>query len=186
MSFCIVLNMFSFGSAAQKLYAVQTYSCAWYGAMLWDLYSEPANRAYRAWNTTIKMAHHLPRQTRTYIVQHYLCPLPTVCQMLIRRYVQFVQSLTTSANPVINSLAQLSVNTVRSVTGRNIANIRDEFDLDPLSVHKKQFHVKKVDIPEGGDENIELLDYLLYLRNNETEEEIVCELNELIANVCSV
>ena len=53
-------------------------------------------------------------------------------------------------------------------------------------IHKKQFHVSKVEIPEGGDENIELLDYLLYLRNNETEEEIVCELNELIANVCSV
>ena len=106
--------------------------------------------------------------------------------MLIRRYVQFVQSLSTSANPVISNLAKLSVNTVRSVTGRKIAKIRDEFHLDPLPVHKKQFHVKKVDIPEGGDENIELLDYLLYLRNNETEEEIVCELNELIANVCSV
>ena len=37
-----------------------------------------------------------------------------------------------------------------------------------------------------GEENIELLDYLLYLRNNETEEEIICELNELIFNVCSV
>ena len=32
-----ILNMFEFGSAAQKLYAVQTYSFAWYGAMLWDL-----------------------------------------------------------------------------------------------------------------------------------------------------
>ena len=61
------------------------------------------------------------------------------------------------------------------MTGRNIAKIRGEFDLDPLSVHKKQFHVSKVEIPEGGDENIELLDYLLYLRNNETEEELVIE-----------
>ena len=68
---------------------------------------------------------------------------------------------------------------------RNIVKIRHEFQLDPLSVHKKQFHVPKVEIPEGGDENIELLDYLLYLRNNETEEELVIELNELIANVCS-
>ena len=81
--------------------------------------------------------------------------------MLIRRYVQFVQSLSTSANPVISNLAKLSVNTVRSVTGRNIVKIRDEFQLDPLSVHKKQFHVSKVEIPEGGDKNIELLDYLL-------------------------
>ena len=34
-----ILNMFSFGTAAQKLTAVQTYLCAWYGAMLWDLYT---------------------------------------------------------------------------------------------------------------------------------------------------
>ena len=48
--------------------------------------------------------------------------------------------------------------------------------------------MKKVEIPEGGDENNELLDYLLYIRNNETEDglPVVRELNELIANVCSV
>ena len=57
-----------------------------------------------------------------------------------------------------------------------------------MTVHEKQFNVKKVEIPEGGDENNELLDYLLYIRNNETEDglPVVRELNELIANVCSV
>ena len=91
-----------------------------------------------------------------------------------------------SSNSVIGNLAQLSVNTVRSVTGRNIIKMKEEFNLDPLTVHKKQFHVKKVEIPEGGDGTIELLDYLLYIRGNETEEDIVSELNELISNVCSV
>ena len=155
------------------------------GLCFWDLYSESANRAYRAWNTTIKMAHELPRQTRTYFVENYLCPLPSARQMILRRYVQFVQSLMTSANPVIGNLAQLSVSTVRSVTGRNITKMREEFQLDPLTDNKRQFNVKKAEVPEGGEENIELLDYLLYLRNNETEEEIVSELRELIFNVCS-
>ena len=66
-----ILNMFSFGTAAQKLTAVQTYSCAWYGAMLWDLYSETARKAYRSWNTSVKMAHDLSRQTRTFFVDNY-------------------------------------------------------------------------------------------------------------------
>ena len=181
-----ILNMFAFGSAAQKLYAVQTYSCAWYGAMLWSLYSESADRAYRAWNTTIKMAHGLPRQTRTFYVDHYLCPLPSVRQLILRRYVQFVQSLMNSENPVIWKLTRLSVNNVGSVTGRNVAKMKEEFQLDPLEVNKKLFFVKKAELPEHGEENIELLDYLLYLRNSETEEDIISELNELIFNVVSV
>ena len=153
--------------------------------MLWDLYSESANKAYRAWNVTIRMAHDLPRQTRTFIVENYLCPLPSARQMILRRYVQYVQSLLNSANPVISQLASLSVNSTRSVTGRNVKNMRDEFGLDPLSVNKRQFVVKKVVIPENGVETIELLDFLLYLRSNETEEEIVDELNDVIFNVCS-
>ena len=134
-----ILNMFEFGSAAQKLYAVQTYSCAWYGAMLWSLYSESADRAYRAWNTTIKMAHGLPRQTRTFYVENYLCPLPSVRQMILRRYVQYVQSLMQSDNPVIWKLTRLAVNTVGSVTGRNVSKMKEEFGLDPLKVNKKLF-----------------------------------------------
>ena len=63
--------------------------------------------------------------------------------------------------------------------------MREGFQLDPLTDNKRQFNVKKAEVPEGGEENIELLDYLLYLRNNETEEEIVSELRELIFNVCS-
>ena len=99
---------------------------------------------------------------------------------------QFVQSLMQSDNPVIWKLTRLAVNTVGSVTGRNVSKMKEEFGLDPLKVNKKLFVVKKAEIPEHGEENIELLDYLLYLRNNETEEEIVFELNELIFNVCSV
>ena len=59
--------------------------------------------------------------------------------------------------------------------------MREEFGLDPLSVNKRQFVVKKADVPDNGEDTIELLDYLLYLRSNETEEEVVSEdtFNEL-------
>ena len=57
---------------------------------------------------------------------------------------------------------------------------------DPLKVNKKMFVVKKAELPEHGEENIELLDYHLYIRNNETEVEIISELDDLIHNVCTV
>ena len=72
------------------------------------------------------MAHSVPRQTRTFIVENFLdCGLPYVRQLIIRRYVQFVQTLMTSANPVIWQLANLAVTTVRTPTGLNVKNIFD-------------------------------------------------------------
>ena len=180
-----ILNMFTFANAAQKLTAVQTYSCAWYGSMLWDLYSNSANKAYRSWNTTVKMSHNLPRQTRTFIVENYLSPLPSVKQIIIRRYVQYLQSLLSSPNPIICQIAHLAVNTTRSVTGKNVKNIRDEFQLDPLVENKRLFFVNKKVLPLNGQDTIELLDYLLYLRDNETEDDAISELQEVINNVCS-
>ena len=131
------------------------------------------------------MAHNLPRQTRTYIVENYLSTFPSVKQLIVRRYVKFLQCLLSSRNPVIWKLASLAVSSTRSVTGKNVCNISDEFGLDPLTVNQKRFSVKITEIPDNGMENIELLDYLLWMRNSETEEDILAELNSVITNVCS-
>ena len=42
-------------------------------------------------------------------------------------------------------------------------------------------------MPEGGEETIELLDRLLEQRSNsnETDEDVINELNQLITNVCT-
>ena len=181
-----ILNMFNFATPEQKLKAVQTYACTWYGAMLWNLYSPAAGKAFRSWNTSVKMAHCLPRQTHTYIVEHYLAgQFSSVRQMIIRRYVKFVQSLLNSPNGVISQLANVAVVTVRSVTGLNIKNIREEFGKDPLFNNRNCFYVNQTEIPENGQNNIELIDYLLFIRSNETDEEILTELNEIIFDVCT-
>ena len=64
-------------------------------------------------------------------------------------------------------------------------NIRREFGLDPLICHKSLFSVKKNDLPPQGLENIELLDQLLSIRSNEMEDDIICELDKLIIDICT-
>ena len=71
-----ILNMFSFASPEQKLVAIQTYACSWYGSNLWDLYGDTAAKSFRAWKTTIKMANSVPRQTRTFIVENLTVVYP--------------------------------------------------------------------------------------------------------------
>ena len=181
-----ILNMFEFASPEQKLTAIQLYCCAWYGSTLWNLYGTAAGKVYRLWSTTSKLAHNLDRRTHTYFVDHFLTgSLPNVKQMIIRRYVKFVQTLNESNNSVIWSLAKLASNTVKSCTGLNIRNIEDEFKLDPLTEHPQNFSVKKCDLLPDEIENIELLQYLLHIRSNETDdEEIHSEINQLITNLC--
>ena len=143
--------MFDFASPEQKLTAIQTYCCSWYGSMLWDMYSDTAEQAFRSWNTTVKLAHGLPRHTRSFITEHYLSgSLPSVRQMILRRYVQFLQGLMSSTNPAVCHLANLAVITNRSVTGRNVSKIREEFGRDPLTCHKRMFVIEKCDMPDYG------------------------------------
>ena len=109
--------------------------------------------------------------------------------MIIRRYVQFIQKLTNSSNPVIWNLSNLAVTTVRSTTGLNVSNIRQEFGMDPLQTYKKLFCVQKATIPDDGLQTIELLDYLLFIRKQEYEsgdtDEILNDLEQTIVQTCS-
>ena len=102
-----------------------------------------------------------------------------------RRYVQFVQGLLSSSDPAVCHLANLAVATNLSVTGRNVIRMWEEFGRDPVTCHKREFVVEKCEMPEGGEESIELLDRLLEQRSNETDQDVINELNQLITNVCT-
>ena len=123
-----LLGIFQYAHPLQKLTAIQTYACAMYGSNLWNLYGPAACQMYKCWNVSVRYAWGVSRLTRTYIVDNLLSgSLPPIRQLVIRRYVRFVQGLTTSSNPVLSTLSQWATNTVQSVTGLNMTNIRQEF-----------------------------------------------------------
>ena len=112
---------------------IQTQACALYGSNLWDLYGPAACQTYKCWNVSVRDTRGVTRLTRTYIVDHLLAgSLPPLRQLVLRRYVRFVQSLVSSENPVLSVLSHWAVKTVHSVTGSNVVKIRQEFGLDPL------------------------------------------------------
>ena len=163
-----LLNVFHHAHPFQKLTAVQTYACSFYGSNLFDLYGPAANQLYRAWQVSVRDAWDVPRQTRTYYVDHII----------------YLQGLISSINPIISALAYWSVQTVQSVTGRNVANIRREFNVNPLKCKPWTVTVKKREVPEQGHANLELLQNLLEIRAAELEPDILAELNGLIDHVC--
>ena len=106
-----LLNVFQFAHLLQKLSSVQTYACSFYGSNLYDLYGPAANQLYRAWQVSVRDAWGVPRQTRTYLVDHLLSsPFSHNCQVILRKYLKFVQGLVCSMNPVLSGLSYKTVN----------------------------------------------------------------------------
>ena len=127
----------------------------------------------------------MTRLTRTHIVDHLLTDtLPPIRQLIVRRYIRFVQSLVSSENPVLSVLSHWAVKTVQSVTGSNVAKIRQEFGRDPLLYGPTLFFVKKKDISENDKENIDLLKELFQQKQDELDPDMVLELEGLIDNIC--
>ena len=180
-----ILSVFEFAHPRQKLDAINIYCNSWYGAMLWDLYGDAAGVAFRSWNTTVKIAWGLDRATHTYIVDHLLTGnIPSVKQQIIKRYIKFVNALLSTVNPIISLLATLAVNSLQSTTGKNLANIKEEFGINPLITPRNQFVTKKASIPSEEHSNLMLLDEFLTRRENETDD-IIPEIDGLIHNLCT-
>ena len=149
----------------QKLTAIQTYACSFYGSNLFDLYGPAANQLFRAWQISVRDAWDVPRQTKTYIVDHLLDGShPHIRQLIFRRFVKFVQGLVYSKNPIISALAYWGTKTRQSVTGRNVANIWSEFEVNTLFCNTTAIIIKKKEVPDQGQENMELLERLLISR----------------------
>ena len=89
-----------------------------------------------------------------------------------------------SMNPIISALSYWGVQTRLSTTGRNVANIREEFKINPLQCKPAALNVLKREIPEQMEDNIELLNSLLKIQAEEIEPDIITELNGLINAIC--
>ena len=110
--------------------------------------------------------------------------LPHIKQLIIRRYVRFAQNLVKSENPIISGLAYWALRTRISTIGKNVANIQDELNVDPLKCESKDVVVLKKEMPDNGEENIELLVRLLDSKSAEVDPQMATELASLIDNVC--
>ena len=90
-----------------------------------------------------------------------------------------------SMNPVISALSYWGVRTRQSTTGRNVANMQNEFQVDPLKCSSGDINVSKREIPDNCKQNIELLENLMSTRAAECEPDIVSNLTMLIDMICA-
>ena len=182
-------EMFGFGLPGQVLNAISVYSAHFYGSNLWDLYGDMAGQVYRSWNTSVKLVWDLPRSTHNYFVEHMLSEdIPSVRKRILTQYVSFLQRLGKSVSKEVRVMKAIAAADIRSVVGKNVSKLKEEFDLDPWR-HSSRVYQKKYtyyEVPEVDKWRLPLLSQLLATRN---EMEVCGEDTEtivgLIESLCS-
>ena len=157
--------------------------------MLWDFTSERTNQFCKAWNTCVKLAYDLPRNTKTFIVDNYLAiNFDSVMKELFSRYVNFVKSLQKSFSYEIRSLFEIIGYNCQSNTGRNLHFIQTQSGLDPYRISSRK--IRDLDmgqqIPVNEMWRIPTLDRLLKSQNTLIDNmESTEEVDAIIDSVCT-
>ena len=188
-----IRESFSFASPVEVLRAVKVHACSLYGSMLWDLHGEAVRQVFSAWNTCVKLAWHVPRQTHTYFVDHLLSSgISNVKTDILAQYVGFFRSLRCSPSQEVRILANMMGRDMQSCTGHNLAYLREETGLDPWSCNSRQVRlalVKEDKLAVVPRQDQWRLPYLAKLLVERGERYYQCEdtdwLTELIDALCA-
>ena len=183
---------FEFASPVEVLQAVKLYVGSHYGSMLWDFGSDMASQYCNAWNTCVKLTWQVPRSTHTYFLEHLLsCGHTSVRTDILARYTKYVSGLRTSPSMEVAVMFGVVHGDLRTVTGRNVAMIRQETGVDPVSSSpwdvKKKLIENVTRVPEVDQWRMDYLARLLTERGEASyrvEDTVVLRLSALIDSLC--
>ena len=183
---------FEFASPVEVLKAVKLYVGSHYGSILWDFGSDMASQYFHAWNTCVKLTWQVPRATHTYFLEQLLsCGHSSVRTDILARYTRYVSGLRTSPSMEVAVMFGVAHGDLRTVTGRNVALLRQETGLDPVSSHSWDVKVKLMEsaarVPEVDRWRMDYLARLLTERGEASyrvEDSVVLRLTALIDSLC--
>ena len=162
-----IRNIFSFAHPVQILKAGQVYCSDAYGFMLYDLSSQGSQSYLKSWNTFVKLAWDVPRNTFTYLVenclaQHYVPLRKQICT----RYTNFFQKLFSSTSKEIRHLANIVSRDAKSSVFRNIQFVKEAAGISPWDFSRREIaqKIENAPIPPNNEWRMTLLMKMLNTR----------------------
>ena len=157
---------------------------------LWNIFHGPCQRLYTAWNTSVRIAFDVPRETHRYLIEEISeCLHPQ--QMLVKRFLKFHETLQKTEKTSIKFLSKLSEKNLRTIYGQNLWNISHSCNepLNNLTARNVGTKFKYVDVPEKELWRIDVIKNLLELKWNESEiinfDVEKKELDDLLEYLCT-
>lgn len=125
---------------------IRIFTCSFYESPLWSLNSEEHMKLCRSWNTVIKMVWDLPYATHRRFLES-LNDIPHLQSMLHGRYIGFIENLSATRKPHLQTLYSLCIKDKSYNTGQNVSHLLKEyevFDLNSLILEKHVIKKKRV------------------------------------------
>ena len=186
---CELRETFDFAHPEQVIKAAQVYASDAYGSMLYNFSSNASESFFKSWNTFVKLAWNVPRDTYTYIVENLLANnFSSLKKQILSRYTTFFQSLFTSASKEVRHLARIVSRDARSTVYQNVKLIEQISGLSPWDCSKCQIteNILKAVIPGNNEWRLSLLKKMLATRmENESNMEDTETLSKMIDSLCN-
>jgi hypothetical protein len=180
---------FNFAHPEQIMKAAQVYVSDCYGFMLYDLASQSSQSYLKSWNTFVKLAWEVPRDTYTYLVENVLAKnFVPLRKQIYSRYVKFFQHLFTSTSKEIRHLARIVSRDARSTVYRNINFIQEMSGLSPWDFSSWRIvqEIQNTAVPPNNEWRLTLLVKLWEERRQRSALlEDTSRLTQMIDSLCN-
>ena len=184
-----IRDVFHFAYPEQKLKACQVYVSDVYGFMLYDLASQASQSYLKSWNTFVKLAWDVPRDTYTYLVENVLAEkFVPLRKQIYSRYVNFFQHLFTSCSQEIRHLARIVSRDARSTVFKNVRLIEEMSGLSPWDYSSWRIlqKIENATLPVGNEWRMTFLMKLLDMRRKMSAQlEDTNQLDLMINSLCN-
>ena len=185
-------EQFKYAHPIEIINATETYCSSHYGHNLWSLRGNASKMLYASWRTNIKLVWNLPRETRSYFVDHLLAAGVTPPSVsLMTRQLSFFHSLLNSVSPEAQVLSRIAARDIRTTLGSNLAHIHTETGLDPWQFGGKRVRddllkYQKSEVSDKDRWRLKYLDKLLTQRLHQfyNGSQSCEELDALIHSLC--
>ena len=123
-----LLQEFYFASPQMLMKLMHTYATCIYGSNIWDISSAKCEKMYTSYNVAVRSIFKIDRRTHRYLLEP-LSGYVHLKTLVAARYCSFYRSLIESPKFPVRFLANLQADDMRTVLGRNIANLTTICDL---------------------------------------------------------
>ena len=131
----------------------------------------------------------LPRSTHDFFVEHLLVKgLRSARQHIMSQYVGFLKRLGKSVSSEVRIMKLIAAQDIRSVTGRNFYNLREEFSVHPWQISASSFNkvYKQYELPVQDRWRLSyLMDLLKQKYEMQACDEKTDVVTDLIESLCS-
>ena len=119
-----ICQEFYFAHPSTKFKINSIWNSHWSGSVLWDLFSPESEQVFGTYNQSVKIMWDLPRSSHRFLTEP-VTGAPHLKKVLVKRFLSFIESIKTSKKIALKNLFKVVKDDCRSVTGKNLAKIRD-------------------------------------------------------------